>query len=73
MNDRKRERLEKFSRHKRKKHEERDADKYKPIKKRNKYKLNINDLNTIDDMEWNRHAQKYVHSGMKCALDVEGL
>ena len=47
MNDLKRERLEKFSRHKRKKHEERDEEKYKPIKKRNKYKLNIIDLNDL--------------------------
>ena len=73
MNDRKRERLEKFSRHKRKKHEERNDEKFKPIKKRNKYKLNINDLNIIDDMEWNHPAQRYVRSGMKCALDAEGL
>jgi len=51
MNDRKRERLEKFSRHKRKKYEERPDDKYKPIKKRNKYKLNINDLNDIEELE----------------------
>jgi len=51
MNDRKRERLEKFSRHKRKKYEERTDEKFKPIKKRNKYKLNINDLNIVDDME----------------------
>lgn len=51
MNDRKRERLEKFSRHKRKKYEVKNEDKLKPIKKRNKYKLNINDLNDIDEME----------------------
>ena len=51
MNDRKRERLEKFSRHKKKKYEERDSEKYKPIKKRNKYKLNINDLNDIEELE----------------------
>jgi len=51
MNDRKRERLEKFSRHKRKKHEEKDEARLKPLKKRNKYKLNINDLNVIDDMQ----------------------
>jgi hypothetical protein len=51
MNDRKRERLEKFSRHKRKKHEDKDEERFKPLKKRDKYKLNINDLNTIDEME----------------------
>ena len=51
MNDRKRERLEKFSRHKRKKYEEKDESRLKPLKKRNKYKVNINDLNVIDDME----------------------
>ena len=51
INDRKRERLEKFSHHKRKKYEERDEDKHKPIKKRNKYKLNINDLNDLDALE----------------------
>jgi len=51
MNERKRERLEKFSRHKRKKYEERDDEKYKPIKKRNKYKLTINDLNDIEELE----------------------
>lgn len=51
MNDRKQERLEKFSRHKRKKHEEKNEARFKPLKKRNKYKLNINDLNVIDDME----------------------
>ena len=72
MNDRKRERLEKFSRHKRKKYEEKVDDKYKPIKKRNKYKLNVNDLNDVQELEWNRLAQKYVHLGMGCALDVEG-
>ena len=48
INDRKRERLEKFSRHKRKKHEERDEDKHKPLKKRNKYKfMQINTLQNI--------------------------
>ena len=51
MNDRKQERLEKFSRHKRKKYEEKVDGKYKPIKKRNKYKLNVNDLNNIDEVE----------------------
>jgi len=51
INDRKRERLEKFSRHKRKKSEDKNEAKLKPIKKRNKYKLNINDLNHIDEME----------------------
>jgi len=51
MNDRKRERLEKFSRHKRKKYEEKVDDKYKPIKKRNKYKLNVNDLNDVQELE----------------------
>jgi len=51
MNDRKRERLEKFSRHKRRKHENGELDKMRPIKKRNKYKLNINDLNLIDEAE----------------------
>ncbi len=60
MNDRKRERLEKFSRHKRKKYEDRDDEKYRPIKKRNKYKLNINDLNDIEELEWGHHAQKFV-------------
>ena len=51
MNDRKRERLEKFSRHKRKKYEDKIEERFKPLKKRNKYKLNINDLNIVDDME----------------------
>jgi len=51
INDRKRERLEKFTRHKRKKYEEPVDNKFKPIKKRNKYKLNINDLNNIDELE----------------------
>lgn len=51
MNDRKKERLEKFSRHKRRKYEEGGNEKIKPIKKRNKYKLNINDINLIDEFE----------------------
>jgi hypothetical protein len=51
MNDRKRERLEKFSRHKRRKYEDKTEERFKPLKKRNKYKLNINDLNIVDDME----------------------
>ena len=51
MNDRKQERLEKFSRHKRKKQEEKIDGKYKPIKKRNKYKLNVNDLNDVQELE----------------------
>ena len=51
MNDRKRERLEKFSRHKRKKHEEHEEDRKRPIKKRNKYKLNINDINLLNEYD----------------------
>lgn len=51
MNDRKRERLEKFSRHKRKKHEEPEEDRKRPMKKRNKYKLNINDINLLNDYD----------------------
>jgi hypothetical protein len=51
INDRKRERLEKFSRHKRKKSEDKNEAKLKPIKKRNKYKLNINDLHDVQELQ----------------------
>ena len=49
-NERKQERIEKFNRHKKKKEHTKFAEgKFKAPKKRSKYKLNINDINNIEE------------------------
>ena len=49
-NDRKQERIEKFNRHKKKKEHSKFAEgKFKAPKKRNKYKLNINEIINIEE------------------------
>tara|TARA_B100000214_G_scaffold375122_1_gene360153 strand:+ start:682 stop:840 length:159 start_codon:yes stop_codon:yes gene_type:complete len=49
-NDRKQERIDKFNRHKKKKESNKFLEgKFKAPKKRNKYKLNINDINNIEE------------------------
>ncbi len=48
--DRKQERIDKFNRHKKKKTDQRFTEgKFKAPKKRNKYKLNTQDLNNLEE------------------------